>query len=69
VTGVQTCALPILIGRDKDAAVSKHEVESTARVYGTQAEMFTGIAHDMMLEAKWQSVADRIIGWLGDHAL
>ena len=59
----------LVIGADKDAAVSKYEVESTATAYGTQAEMFTGIAHDMMLEASWQSVADRIIGWLGEHAL
>lgn len=59
----------LVLGGDKDMAILKHEVESTAREYGTQAEMFSGIAHDMMLEARWQSVADRIIGWLGDRAL
>jgi len=27
------------------------------------------MAHDMMLEAGWQSVADRILRWLGDRGL
>ena len=58
-----------VIGADKDAAVSKREVESTARAYGTKAEMVSGTAHDMMLEAKWQSVADHILSWLGEHVL
>ena len=61
---------PILvIGADKDAAILKREVESTARAYGTKAEIFSGMTHDMMLEAKWQSVADHILSWLGEHAL
>ena len=61
--------LMLVLGADKDMAISKHEVESTAREYGTQAEIFSGIAHDMMLETGWQSVADRVINWLAEQRL
>jgi len=34
-----------------------------------EAELFTGMAHDMMLEARWQDVADRILAWLGKRVV
>ncbi len=49
--------------------ISAGEVEATARAYGTKAEMFPDMAHDMMLESGWQSVADRILGWLSERGL
>jgi alpha-beta hydrolase superfamily lysophospholipase len=33
-------------------------------VYGAQAEIFPNMAHDMMLEKDWESVAKRILDWL-----
>jgi alpha-beta hydrolase superfamily lysophospholipase len=36
----------------------------TARAYNTTAEIFQDMAHDMMLEPKWESVAERISVWL-----
>jgi len=57
---------PILVtGAADDRLVSREEIEATARAYRTQAEIFPGMAHDMMLEAGWQAVADRILAWLG----
>jgi pimeloyl-ACP methyl ester carboxylesterase len=57
---------PILVmGAADDRLISPAEVEATARAYRTQAVIFPGMAHDMMLEAGWQAVADRILGWLG----
>jgi hypothetical protein len=38
------------------------EVEATARAYNTKAEIFKGMAHDMMLEQGWLSAAERIVG-------
>ncbi len=32
--------------------------------YNTRTEIFPNVAHDMMLEAGWQSVADHILDWL-----
>lgn len=56
---------PVLVlGAAEDTIISSGEVEATARAYGAQAELFPGMAHDMMLEAGWQAVADRILGWL-----
>ena len=40
-----------------------------SRAYGTTAEVFPGMAHDMMLEPGWRAVADRILGWLGERGL
>ena len=61
---------PILVmGAANDRLISPSEVEATARTYHTQAEMFPDMAHDMMLEAGWQMVADRILGWLSMQGL
>lgn len=57
--------LPILVlGAENDVFFSKSMVEKTAQFYGTQARIFPDMAHTMMLEAAWQSVADEIIDWL-----
>lgn len=54
----------LVIGAEKDAVFGVDEVEATARAYNTKAEIFKGMAHDMMLEPQWQAVAERIVGWL-----
>jgi pimeloyl-ACP methyl ester carboxylesterase len=61
---------PILVmGAADDSLISPGEVEATARAYQTQAEVLPGMAHDMMLEAGWQAVADRILIWLNEMGL
>lgn len=56
---------PVLVlGAADDRLISLRDVEATARAYRTRAEMFPEMAHDMMLEAGWQAVADRILSWL-----
>jgi len=57
--------VPVLVmGAADDRLISPAEVAATARAYQTQAEVLPGMAHDMMLEAGWQAVADRILIWL-----
>jgi pimeloyl-ACP methyl ester carboxylesterase len=57
--------MPMLVlGAENDFFVSPTMVEATARVYGTREEIFPDMAHAMMLEPGWQSVADRILRWL-----
>lgn len=58
-------AVPLLVlGAAADTIFHPDEIEATARAYGTRAEIFPNMAHDMMLESGWQSVADRILEWL-----
>jgi pimeloyl-ACP methyl ester carboxylesterase len=60
---------PVLVlGAANDTIISRKDVAATARAYGTQAEFFD-VAHDMMLEANWQTVAERILEWLGEKGL
>lgn len=60
---------PVLVlGAANDAVFSVAEVEETAAAYHTQARIFPNMAHDMMLEAGWQSVADAILAWLGSES-
>jgi hypothetical protein len=42
------------------------EVHGTVRAYQTEAEIFPGIGHDMMLDTDWRKVADRIGAWIRD---
>jgi len=55
----------LVFGGEKDAVFGIDEVKATARAYNTEAEIFDGMGHDMMLEPDWRSVAERIANWLG----
>lgn len=58
----------LVIGATNDTSISIKGVNDTARAYNTTAEFFP-TAHDMMLENKWQQVADKIINWLKEKSL
>jgi pimeloyl-ACP methyl ester carboxylesterase len=61
---------PILVlGADQDGAHTRKEILATARAYGTEAEFFPDMGHNMMLEPGWAAVAERIDGWLGPRGL
>ena len=59
----------LVLGAGDDMLISAGEVEATARAYGTEAEFFPDMGHDMMLEDGWQAVADRILAWLDERNL
>lgn len=59
----------LVLGAENDRAISPKGVYATAKAYGVDAEIFPGMAHDMMLESGWQKVADRILGWLQENGL
>lgn len=59
----------LVLGAANDTLFMRREIEATARVHHTQAVIFPDTAHDMMLEASWQSTADRIISWLSERGL
>jgi pimeloyl-ACP methyl ester carboxylesterase len=63
-------AAPMLVlGGELDRCIAMKEVHATASAYHTEAEIFPGVAHDMMLEPDWATVANRIHAWLGTRGL
>ena len=59
---------PVLVlGAQRDNMLAAREIEATARAYNTQAHIVAGVAHNSMLERRWQSVADRILAWLEEQ--
>ena len=57
--------VPVLVlGAERDSIFTAAEVRSTARAYRTEAEIFPGMGHDMMLDTDWRKVADRIDAWI-----
>jgi len=66
----QRVRTPVLVlGAANDVIFHPNEVEATAHAYHTTAHIFPNMAHDMMLEAGWQDVADRILDWLDKRGL
>ncbi len=59
----------LVLAAAKDRVFSVKEQQATAKAYRTEAEIFPDMAHDMMLEPKWQNVADRILSWLQERGL
>jgi alpha-beta hydrolase superfamily lysophospholipase len=59
----------LVLGAAGDSLFHVNEVEATARAYHTQAVIFADTAHDMMLEAGWRTVADRMLAWLLERGL
>ena len=59
----------LILGAARDNMIGPREVEATARAYNTRAEIIPGVAHNSMLEAGWQSVADRILTWLNQQPI
>lgn len=59
----------LVLGAEDDGCFTVKEVRALARAYHTDAEIFSGMGHDMMLEPGWAAVAERIHSWLGTHGL
>lgn len=63
----QTIDTPVLVlGAENDAFISEGSLRETAWTYKTQPERFPNMAHAMMLDHNWETVAARIRRWLGE---
>ena len=57
--------VPLLVlGAENDTIFHPDEIEATARAYNVSPVIFSDMAHDMMLEPGWRSVADTILDWV-----
>jgi alpha-beta hydrolase superfamily lysophospholipase len=54
----------LVLGVARDNMIAPREIEATARAYNTQAVIIPDVAHNSMLDPRWQSVAERILAWL-----
>jgi pimeloyl-ACP methyl ester carboxylesterase len=59
----------LVIGAENDTVITPTMVRGTARRYGTEAVFFPNMAHDVMLEKDWRSVADRILQFLKERGI
>jgi pimeloyl-ACP methyl ester carboxylesterase len=57
----------LVLGVARDNMIAPSEIEATARAYNTQAEIIPDVAHNSMLDPRWQSVAERILTWLNQQ--
>ena len=51
-------------GAEHDMIIPASLVEMTARSYGTDATLYPGMGHGLMLEADWRRPAQDILDWL-----
>ncbi len=59
----------LVLGAGRDNMLKPREIEATARAYHTVCEIIPDVAHNSMLELRWQTVAERIRGWLEERQL
>jgi pimeloyl-ACP methyl ester carboxylesterase len=59
--------VPVLVlAAEADGFLAAADAQHTARAYGTSAEYFPGMGHDLMLDQGWEKVVDRIERWIGE---
>ena len=62
--------IPLLVlGAEQDRVFTVSEQRKTARAYHTEVILYPDMAHDMMLEAGWKTVADQVLSWLNSRGL
>ena len=59
----------LVLGAENDRVFTTAEQRRTARTYKTEAILYPNMAHDMMLERGWESVANQILNWLSSRNL
>ena len=59
----------LVLGVARDNMLARADIDATARAYDADSEIIPDVAHDSMLETRWQAVADRILAWLDKRKL
>ncbi len=62
-------ARPLVLGAAGDRIATPGDVKATALFYDTTATIVPGLAHMMMLERGWETVAQPLLEWLEGDAL
>lgn len=64
-----TSTRPWVLGADGDRIATPSDVNATALFYDTTPIIVPGLAHMMMLERGWETVAQPMLGWLEGQVL
>ena len=56
----------LVLGAGNDKFVSRREVKKTAKAYNADSYIFENMAHNIMLDTRWEEVADYMINWIGN---
>jgi pimeloyl-ACP methyl ester carboxylesterase len=59
----------LVLGAGRDALISAHEAQATARMLGADYQLLPELGHAVMLDAGWQAAAQAIADWLGERGL
>lgn len=59
----------LVLGVARDNMVEPSDIEATAQAYQAQFEIIPDVAHNSMLEERWESVAERMLVWLNEREL
>ena len=54
----------LVLGAAQDQVVKPADVKKYAAAFNTKEHIFPNIAHNMMLDSNWRTVADYIINWI-----
>lgn len=57
----------LVLGGSEDRIFPPADAHATAAAYGTTAQVFDGMAHNLMLEVGWERVADAIDNWVAEQ--
>ena len=53
-----------MLGGGRDYFIRPPAIRRTADAYGVEAMILPGVAHDLMLDARWRQVAEAMLEWL-----
>ena len=56
----------LVVGGEDDAMFTVAQVRATGAAYDARTVILPGVAHDVMLDTRWRSVADTLADWLED---
>lgn len=59
----------LVLGAARDNMLRASEIHATATAYNAQAKIMPDVAHNMMIELRWRTVAEAILGWLRECEL
>jgi pimeloyl-ACP methyl ester carboxylesterase len=59
----------LVLGAERDVLIAPSVAESAARILDAEYKLLPGLGHAVMLDARWESAAQAMRGWLEERGL